>query len=115
MIRTTRTLAWLLGSALLLGAGAAQAQDWPQWRGGNRDNHVTGFAEPKTWPKELAKKWRVTVGERFTPGSQWICDLKEANKAGDVIEDVERFMIRYKRIIVRETLVVSDVIERSER
>jgi outer membrane protein assembly factor BamB len=40
----------------------ACAQDWPQWRGPNRDNNVTGFAEPKTWPKELKKKWTVRVG-----------------------------------------------------
>jgi outer membrane protein assembly factor BamB len=47
---------------LLLGSWA-QAQDWPQWRGPNRDNKVTGFTEPKTWPKELTQKWKVTVGE----------------------------------------------------
>ena len=38
------------------------AQDWPQWRGANRDAKVTGFNAPKTWPKELAQKWKVTVG-----------------------------------------------------
>lgn len=40
-----------------------QAQDWPQWRGLNRDARVTGFQAPKTWPKALAQKWKVTVGE----------------------------------------------------
>src|SRR5437764_478320 len=52
----------LAAACLLLAAGTAQAQDWPQWRGPARDNHVTGFAEPKTWPKELTKKWKVPVG-----------------------------------------------------
>ncbi len=47
----------------LLGAAAVQAQDWPQWRGPNRDNKVVGFVEPKAWPKELKQKWKVTVGE----------------------------------------------------
>jgi len=53
---------------LLLAAGlgafsvAAGAADWPQWRGPNRDNKVTGFVAPQTWPKELAQKWKVTVG-----------------------------------------------------
>src|SRR5204863_47863 len=47
---------------LLLGAGQALSQDWPQWRGPNRDNKIMNFAVPKTWPKELTKKWRVTVG-----------------------------------------------------
>jgi outer membrane protein assembly factor BamB len=40
----------------------ALGQDWPQWRGANRDGKVTGFNAPKTWPKELAQKWKVTVG-----------------------------------------------------
>lgn len=43
--------------------GSAVAQDWPQWRGPNRDNKVAGFTEPKTWPKTLTKKWSVTVGK----------------------------------------------------
>jgi outer membrane protein assembly factor BamB len=38
------------------------AQDWPQWRGANRDAKATGFTAPKTWPKELTQKWKVTVG-----------------------------------------------------
>lgn len=41
---------------------AAIAQDWPQWRGANRDAKVTGFEAPKTWPKELAQKWKIEVG-----------------------------------------------------
>jgi outer membrane protein assembly factor BamB len=47
---------------LLLGAHGVRAQDWPQWRGPNRDNKVAGFSEPKTWPKELTRKWKVNVG-----------------------------------------------------
>jgi outer membrane protein assembly factor BamB len=38
------------------------AQDWPQWRGINRDGKATGFIAPKTWPKELAQEWKVNVG-----------------------------------------------------
>src|SRR5262245_22605911 len=52
----------MAGCVLLLGASCAWAQDWPQWRGPNRDNKVTGFTAPKTWPKELTQKWKVTVG-----------------------------------------------------
>ncbi len=55
-------LANIVTITLLFGAGHVSAQDWPQWRGPNRDNKVTGFTEPKTWPKELTKKWKVTVG-----------------------------------------------------
>lgn len=38
------------------------SQDWPQWRGINRDGKVTGFKAPQTWPKELKQQWKVTVG-----------------------------------------------------
>ena len=41
----------------------ATAQDWPQWRGPNRDARATDFKPPATWPKELTQKWKVTVGE----------------------------------------------------
>src|SRR5262249_45566500 len=46
----------------LFGATCALAQDWPQWRGPGRDNHVAGFKAPDVWPKDLTKKWKVTVG-----------------------------------------------------
>ncbi len=58
-----KTGVWMMSImlGLLLGAGT-RAQDWPQWRGPQRDNKVTGFIEPKSWPKELTKKWNVPVG-----------------------------------------------------
>ena len=43
--------------------GSVHAQDWPQWRGPNRDGKVTGFVAPANWPKELIKKWSVKVGD----------------------------------------------------
>src|SRR5262245_24274159 len=46
-----------------LGAGVAFAQDWPQWRGPNRDAKAADFKAPQSWPKELTQKWKVTVGE----------------------------------------------------
>ena len=39
-----------------------RAQDWPQWRGANRDGVINGFAAPKAWPDQLQAKWKVTVG-----------------------------------------------------
>src|SRR5437879_9717741 len=56
------TRCFVFGCVLLLGATGVRAQDWPQWRGPNRDNKVTGFAAPSTWPKELTKKGNVSVG-----------------------------------------------------
>lgn len=37
-------------------------QDWPQWRGVNRDGRVTGFKVPSEWPAELTQVWKVKVG-----------------------------------------------------
>jgi len=58
-----RTLVVVSGCVALLSAGRVAAQDWPQWRGPNRDGKIAGFTAPKTWPKELSEKWKVTVGE----------------------------------------------------
>jgi len=41
---------------------SSQAQDWPQWRGINRDGKVTGFKAPQTWPQQLNQTWKVSVG-----------------------------------------------------
>jgi outer membrane protein assembly factor BamB len=38
------------------------SQNWPQWRGINRDSKVTGFKVPATWPAELKQLWKVNVG-----------------------------------------------------
>ncbi len=63
MIRMTRMTAVIVGCTMLFVASAARGQDWPQWRGPNRDAKVTGFEMPKTWPKQLTQKWKVTVGD----------------------------------------------------
>ncbi len=52
----------MVGCLVLIGASCLFAQDWPQWRGANRDGKATGFTAPATWPKELAQKWQTTVG-----------------------------------------------------
>jgi outer membrane protein assembly factor BamB len=57
------TVRVLLTTAVLGFATAAMADDWPQWRGPNRDAKATGFKAPATWPKELTKKWSVKVGD----------------------------------------------------
>jgi outer membrane protein assembly factor BamB len=43
----------------------ASAQDYPQWRGQNRDGSASGFTEPKVWPEKLTQKWKVEVGEGY--------------------------------------------------
>src|SRR5205085_9021112 len=62
MRTANRTGCVLVACVLLAGAGGVSAQDWPQWRGPNRDNKVTGFTAPATWPKQLTQQWKTTVG-----------------------------------------------------
>lgn len=39
-----------------------QSQDWPGWRGENRDAKVTGFKSPGTWPGQLTQIWQQKIG-----------------------------------------------------
>jgi outer membrane protein assembly factor BamB len=63
MKSTNPMIAVLSGCAVLVSATLVQAQDWPQWRGSNRDGKAVGFTAPATWPKELNRKWKITVGQ----------------------------------------------------
>src|SRR6266545_3126506 len=67
MARQTR--AALLAAMLLTTAAAAfaqnAAQDYPQWRGKNRDGSASAFAAPKAWPEALTRKWTVEVGPGY--------------------------------------------------
>ena len=57
----------LIGIAILTGVATAitlpaAAQDWPQWRGPNRDGAVSSFRKPPSWPESLKQQWEVEVG-----------------------------------------------------
>src|SRR5262245_3413902 len=41
------------------------AQDYPQWRGRNRDGSASAFIAPTTWPEKLTRRWKVEVGEGY--------------------------------------------------
>ncbi len=51
-----------VAAVIAVSATCGSAQDWPQWRGANRDAKATGFTIPKEWPKELTQKWSTPVG-----------------------------------------------------
>lgn len=57
------TMRALVGATIFLVASTLFAQDWPQWRGPNRDGKALGFKVPQVWPKELTLKWKVNVGD----------------------------------------------------
>ena len=52
----------LLVTLLIVGTSTSFSQEWPQWRGINRDSKVTGFKAPGAWPAELKQAWKVSVG-----------------------------------------------------
>jgi outer membrane protein assembly factor BamB len=62
MRKTNRGIRIVACFLILFGAGLVLAQDWPQWRGPNRDGKVAGFSAPATWPKQFTQAWKVNVG-----------------------------------------------------
>ena len=52
----------LLVTLLIVVTSTSFSQEWPQWRGINRDSKVTGFKAPAAWPAELKQAWKVSVG-----------------------------------------------------
>jgi outer membrane protein assembly factor BamB len=53
----------LAAASIVASPNRASAQDWPQWRGPNRDGVLTGFQAPQTWPEQFTRQWSVPVGE----------------------------------------------------
>ncbi len=62
MTSAMRRVGIVVGCLTLWSASPGRAQDWPQWRGPNRDAIASGFKAPASWPKTLTQKWKVTVG-----------------------------------------------------
>jgi outer membrane protein assembly factor BamB len=54
-----KSLLFVAGALALAAVG--WAQEWPQWRGPNRDGHAP-FTAPKSWPAELKQAWSISVG-----------------------------------------------------
>jgi outer membrane protein assembly factor BamB len=63
MKTASRILPVLVGCVVVFCSRDAGAQDWPQWRGPKRDGKAAGFNAPATWPRELTRKWKGTVGD----------------------------------------------------
>lgn len=58
-----RNILVLLLTFLFLGTSVnLSSQDWPQFRGSDRNGKITGFKAPANWPAELAASWTIKVG-----------------------------------------------------
>ncbi|MCG3179394.1 MAG: Outer membrane protein assembly factor BamB [Phycisphaerae bacterium] len=62
MSRTKWALCAATAGTILLAVCQLQGGDWPQWRGPNRDGRAADFKAADAWPKELTRKWQVSVG-----------------------------------------------------
>ena len=62
MTLENRCFVCVIAIATLMVGPSAIGQDWPQWRGPNRDGAVLSFEEPAVWPDSLTKGWQVEVG-----------------------------------------------------
>lgn len=60
MIRYRSSFPVLAACTIILFATPLYAQDWPQWRGPNRDGSAPALSSK--WPKSLNEQWKVTVG-----------------------------------------------------
>ena len=74
----------LLAILLLSSAAAMRAEDWPQWRGPNRDGVWSETGILQTFPaKGLRIRWRVTVGPGWSSpviarGRVYLTDMRLA-------------------------------------
>jgi outer membrane protein assembly factor BamB len=63
MKKTHHLIVIVTSFLILFGSINVFGQDWPQWRGSNRDAKVTKFTLPDKWPDKLTQKWKIPVGE----------------------------------------------------
>jgi outer membrane protein assembly factor BamB len=57
-----RFAAFIMATLAFSSVISIAAQDWPQWRGANRDGKVKGFTAPGSWPPEITLQWRDSLG-----------------------------------------------------
>lgn len=57
-------------------------QNWPQWRGPNRDGVIHDFKAPKSWPEKLKLIWTIPIGSGISSpvvssGKAWVHTRKD--------------------------------------
>ena len=56
----------LIAIALVVAGSPAWAQEWPGWRGPQRDGTAPAAQAPEAWPEAFAPAWRVEIGEGYS-------------------------------------------------
>jgi outer membrane protein assembly factor BamB len=69
----------------LFNAGPILSQNWPQWRGPNRDGVIQDFKAPSSWPEKLKLVWTVPIGSGISSpivsaGKAWLHTRKEESE-----------------------------------
>ena len=66
---TRTSVGRFVGIALVLGSSSfvvsQGSPDWPQFRGPSRNGVAPAFSEPRVWPEQLTRKWKIDVGEGY--------------------------------------------------
>ena len=55
-------------------------QDYPQWRGKNRDGAASAFSEPKSWPEKLTR-----YRDFFTDYANRMAVIVVGDEAGETV------------------------------
>jgi outer membrane protein assembly factor BamB len=63
---SARKLQAAIAGALVCVAATLDAEQWPQWRGPNRDGVVPAASVPAAWPEKPTLKWKQAVGEGYS-------------------------------------------------
>jgi len=61
-MKNVRLIISVLVTLFVLSSSVSLCQDWPQWRGPDRDGKITGFKAPAVWPSDMKQAWKVNVG-----------------------------------------------------
>ncbi|HUX96305.1 MAG TPA: PQQ-binding-like beta-propeller repeat protein [Bacteroidales bacterium] len=61
-MKTSKLIITISCLLLFLTVNFSYSQDWPQFRGINRDSKVEGFKAPSAWPADLKQEWKIEVG-----------------------------------------------------
>ncbi|MBI3047556.1 MAG: PQQ-binding-like beta-propeller repeat protein [Acidobacteria bacterium] len=92
LISSCVVVAVLVGPAAAM-MGQESPQDYPQWRGHDRDGAASAFSKPDSWPDTLRLRWKVEVGEGYaTPiviGSTVYAFTRRDGKEGITALDAE--------------------------